>query len=123
MIRGLLAIALFVALLHVGYVFASPVVKNTMLERKMREVARSQAVKSETSILRDIMSFVYDKGIELDQQDLVIVVRQDKATIAAHYTMDVSFWSYRHHYEFFPASDETARMTWKRQGRKALRNY
>ena len=61
MIRGLLAFALFVVLLHVGYVFASPIVKNTMLERKMREVARAKAVKSETSILRDIMSFVYDK--------------------------------------------------------------
>ena len=51
------------------------------------------------------------------------MLRQDKATIAAHYTTDVSFWSYSYRHEFFPASDESARMTWKRAGRKALQNY
>lgn len=123
MIRGLLAFALFVLVLQAGFLFASPVVKNSMLEGKMREIARSKTAKSETSMLRDVMDFVNEKGIDLDQEEIVIVIKDNKATIAAHYTTDVKYLSYVHHYEFFPASDEGARMTWKRQGKKALRNY
>jgi hypothetical protein len=123
MIRGLIALALFIALLQAGFLFASPMVKNSMLEGKMRELARSKTAKSETSLLRDIMEFVDEKGIPLDEKEIVIVVKDNKATIAAHYTTQVKYLKYVHRYEFFPASDERARMTWKRQGKKAVRSY
>jgi hypothetical protein len=123
MIRALLGLAILLGAIHIAYAFGSPVIRNTMLEGKMREVAQSRTAKSELSVHKDIMDFVYDKGIDLDPSDLVIVIRNNTVTIAAHYTTDVTYWSYTRHYEFYPASDESARMTWKRKGRKALRAY
>lgn len=123
MIRGLIFLTLFIGGLHVAYVFGSPMVKNTMLEKKMREIARSRAEKTESSVRRDVMDFVKDKEIDLDPSELVVVVKDKKTIIAAHYTTEASLFRYVREYEFFPASDESARRAWQRQGIEAVRSY
>ncbi len=109
MIRGLLGFLLVLAAIHLGYRFTSPYIKNTMLEGKMQDLIRDQGLKGERELRRDTMAFVDEKNIPLRDRDLVVTVPENgTATIAAHYSCDVTFWFYTRHYEFFPASTPSA---------------
>lgn len=131
MIRGLFFLFLFIGGIYVAYVFTSPMVKNTMLERKMRETSRTLTAKSEASVRKEIMAYVSEKGIDVDESEIVVVLSEPtksigtetRVTIAAHYSTEATFLNYIRHYEFFPASHESARLTWKRKGAKGPRKY
>ena len=123
MIRGLFFIGLFIGGVHVAYVFTSPMIKNTMLERKMQEATRTLIAKSETSVRKEVMEFVYEKNIDIDESEIVVVLKDNKYTVAGHYSTEATFLNYIRHYEFFPASHDAARLTWRRKGVQAVRNY
>jgi hypothetical protein len=67
------------------------------------------------------MSFVYDKGIELDARDLVVSVTENGTFISGRYSTDVRFWNYSRKYVFFPASEEKARLYWREEKRRYAR--
>jgi hypothetical protein len=131
MIRGLFFLALFMGGIHVTYVFTSPMIKNTMLERKMREATRTLTAKSEASVRKEIMEYIYEKDIDIDESEIVVTLheptttmgQESKVTIAGHYSTEATFLNYIRHYEFFPASHEAARLTWKGKRVQAARNH
>jgi hypothetical protein len=114
MIRGLLLFLLILAVIHIGYTFASPVIKNKMLEGKMKEVAKTSPLKRESQLRHDVMEFVYDKGIPLEPGELIIERHDQKFTIAAHYKTHARFWFYERYYEFYPASHPSAALSPRR---------
>jgi hypothetical protein len=113
MIRGLLVVALIILGLHVAYLFTSPVIKNTMLQGKMEEIASNHGLKGETELRRDLMEFVTDKRIDLAPESILVQIQDGRTAIAAHYTTSVTFWFYTRDYEFFPASSDAARSKWR----------
>ena len=118
MIRGLFVLTLIILGLNGVYVFASPLVKNLMLEGKIQQVAPNHGRKSELALRTEIMTFAYDKGINLTEKDLLIRVVNGEAIIAAKYSVDVNYWKYSRHYEFFPVSGKKAALYWRHeQGR------
>jgi hypothetical protein len=121
MIRGLLLFLFVLASIHVGYIFASPVIKNKMLEGKMKEVAKESALKGESQIRRDVMRFVEEKDIPLSENQLVIVNQDRKLTISAHYSSHAEFWFYQRDYEFFAASHPSAKPKPSSQRRGTVR--
>jgi len=131
MIKGLFFLLLFIGGIHVAYVFTSPVYKNTMLEKKMRDASRTLTAKSEASVRKEIMEYVYEKGIDIDESEIVVILSEpstsigteSKVTIAGHYSTEATFLNYIRQYEFFPASHDAARLDWKRKGVKGVRNY
>ncbi len=110
MIRGLLGVLLILLAIHVGYIFASPTIKNTMLQGKMEDLVQNRGLKGERELHRDIMEFIDEKDIPISDKDLVIRVTDDEASIAAHYTCTASFWFYSRDYEFYPASKPSAKL-------------
>ena len=115
MIKGLFFIGLFVGGIHVAYVFTSPMIKNTMLEKKMRDTTRTLTAKSEASVRKEIMEFIHEKNIDIHESEIVVVLNDNKITIAGHYSTEASFLNYIRQYEFFPASHDAARLTWRRR--------
>jgi hypothetical protein len=111
MIRGLLVFLCILTAIHVGYIFASPVIKNKMLEGKMKEVAKESALKPAELIRKDLMEFINEKEIPLTSSEIVIQQDGRKLTLAAHYTTHAEFWFYERDYEFFPASHPSARLS------------
>jgi hypothetical protein len=109
MIRGLLIFALFIFTLRLGFMFASPVIKNTLLEGKMQEMASNHGMKTETELRKDLMQFIDEKHIDLDMDHVYFEMNDQGCYIAAHYTTEARFWKYGHTYEFFPASSLSAR--------------
>ncbi len=109
MIRGLLILALFIFTLRLGFQFASPVIKNTLLEGKMQEIASNHGMKTETELRKDLMEFIKEKHIDLDMDQVYFELSDRGCYIAAHYSTEVRFWKYGHTYEFFPASSLSAR--------------
>lgn len=117
MIKGLLILAIVIFALNVAYQFSAPMIKNTMLEGKMSEVASNHGRKSEAEIHSEIMDFVKDKGINLDDSELVVHVDEGgRAHMAARYEARANFWNYSRTYSFFPATDDKARLYWSRRG-------
>jgi hypothetical protein len=117
MIKGLLILAIVIFGLNVAYQFSAPMIKNTLLEGKMSEVASNHGRKSEAEIHKEIMDFVKDKGINLDESELVVHVGEDgRAHLAARYQARADFWNYSRTYTFFPATDDKARLYWSRLG-------
>jgi hypothetical protein len=131
MIKGLFSLAVFIGGIYVAYVFTSPMIKNSMLEKKMYEVTRTLTAKSEASVRKEIMAYIHEKDIDIDEREIVVIVREpttslgneNKVTIAGHYSTEVTFLNYSHQYEFFPASDDAARLNWKGKGAQGVRNY
>jgi len=131
MIKGFFFLALFIGGIHVTYVFTSPMIKNSMLEKKMYAVTRTLTAKSEASVRKEIMEYIHEKNIDIDEREIVVILTEpttssgseNKITIAGHYSTEATFLNYIHHYEFFPASHDAARLTWKRKGAKGLRKY
>ncbi len=121
MIRGLLVFLLVLAAIHVGYIFASPVIKNKMLEGKMKEVAKESQLKPEHQIRRDVMRFVDEKGIPLTENQVIIEQRNKELIITAHYTTRAEFWFYSRDYEFYAASKPGARHKVRAQHRRPVR--
>ena len=109
MIRGLLIFALFIFTLRLGFMFASPVIKNTLLEGKMQEMATNHGMKTETDLRKDLMQYIDEKHIDLDMDQVYFEMNERGCYIAANYTTEVRFWKYGHTYEFFPASSLSAR--------------
>jgi len=109
MIRGLLLFALFIFVLRLGVMFSSPVIKNTLLEGKMQEIASNHGMKTETELRKDLMQFIDEKHIDLDMDQVYFEMNDHGCYIAAHYTTEVRFWKYGHTYEFSPASSLSAR--------------
>ena len=109
MIRGLLIFALFIFTLRLAVMFSSPVIKNTLLEGKMQEMAGNHGMKTETELRKDLMQFLNEKHIDLDMDRVYFEMNDQGCYIAAHYTTEVRFWKYGHTYEFFPASSLSAR--------------
>jgi hypothetical protein len=118
MIKGLLILAIVIFAMNLGYQFTAPVIKNRMLEAKMNEVATNHGRKVEAEIQEEIMDFVHDKGIDLDENNLVVKVSDDGlAHMAARYQTTVSFINYSRTYMFFPATDDRARLYWQQFGK------
>ncbi len=115
MIKGLFFLAVFIGGIHVTYVFTSPMIKNTMLEKKMYEVTRTVTAKSEASVRKEIMEFIDEKGIDIDESEIVVVLTDNRITIAGHYSTEAGFLNYIRQYEFFPASHDAARLDWRRR--------
>ena len=111
MVRTLITVLLLSLAIHTGHQFATPVIKNTMLEAKMRKVLQQNPSKTVGPLTREIMKFVEEKKIPLKKHQLLIECSEDErhATIAAHYSTEVTFLFYTHHYDFFPATDVTAK--------------
>jgi len=109
MIRGLLIFALFIFILRLGFMFASPVVKNTLLEGKLQEMATNHGMKTETELRKDLMQYLDEKKIDLDMDQVYFEMNERRCYIAANYTTEVRFWKYGHTYEFYPASSLSAR--------------
>ena len=119
MIRGLLIFALFIFTLRLGFMFASPVIKNTLLEGKMQEIATNHGMKTETELRKDLMAFLKDKHVDLDMDQVYFEMNDQGCYIAAHYTTEVKFWKYGHTYEFYPASSLSARERSRRHPTRA----
>ena len=93
-----------------GRVFASPVVKNQMLEGKMKDIARNRGMREEREIRRDIMKYVSEKNIPLQPTRLQVHLDDGKVTIAGYYTTSAKLLFVERDYEFFPASRPEARL-------------
>jgi hypothetical protein len=115
MIRGLLLFGLFLLTLRLAFLFSSPVVKNTMLEGKMEEIATNHGMKNETELRKDLLDFIHEKKIDLTSDQIYFEMNDQGICIAAHYTTEVSFWKYHRTYEFSPASSLAAREKARRQ--------
>jgi hypothetical protein len=123
MIRGLFGFLLILLAIHIGYKFTSPVIKNTMLQGKMEDLVQASGLKGERGLRIDTMEFVHDKHIPLQDKDLVVNIDDNgKATIAAHYSCDATFWFYTRHYEFYPASSPAASLEVKRANHQTVRH-
>jgi len=85
------------------------VIKNTLLEGKMQEMASNHGMKTETELRKDLMQFIDEKHIDLDMDHVYFEMNDQGCYIAAHYTTEARFWKYGHTYEFFPASSLSAR--------------
>lgn len=120
MIRGLLVLSIVIFVITLGYEFASPVVKNRMLQGKMVDIARNRANKSDQALHADVMKFIREKDIDLGPQQVMVESHDEKVYIAARYSTEVRFLSYIREYEFFPSSDKKASMYWKRSKRSTL---
>jgi hypothetical protein len=108
MIRGVIIFGLVILAIHAGIVFGSPVVKNRLLEARMHEVAQNRAMKSEDALRRDMMEFISEKGIPLQEDDLIFTKSGDQFQIAARYQTEARLWFYSRLYDFAPASDPSA---------------
>lgn len=115
MIRGLFVFTLIILCLNVVYVFASPLVRNQMLERKIHDIASNHGNKTELALQGDVMTFAYEKGIDLTERNLLIRILDGETIIAARYSVDVNYWRYSRHYEFFPVSSKKAALYWKHE--------
>lgn len=123
MIRGLLLLAAFIFVIRLAVLFSSPVVKNTMLEGKMREIASHYRVKTETDLRKDLMDFIDEKKIDLEMKEVFFEMNEQGCYIAAHYTTEARFWKYGHTYEFSPASSLSARERARLHGRPIRAGY
>ena len=115
MLRGLLGIVLLLFGIQLGYSFGSPPIKNSMLEGKMKDIARNPGLRGENEIRRDVMAFVVEKNIPMQSAQLQVTMNGDKVGIAAHYKTRVEVLFLSRDYEFFPSSDPSVRMKPKRQ--------
>jgi hypothetical protein len=107
-IRAILVAALLVLALRVGWVFSSPLVKNTMLEAKMEDLAKYRGLKSRADVMAEIRGFVEEKDIPLPAENLYVQVNDRETLIAAYYTTEARFWVLHYDYEFSPASSPNA---------------
>ena len=123
MIRGLLWLAMFIFVIRLAVLFSSPVVKNTLLEGKMREIASLYRVKTETDLRKDLMDFIDEKQIDLEMTDVFFEMDEQGCYIAAKYTTEVRVWKYGHTYEFAPASSLSAREKSRLHGRPIRAGY
>jgi hypothetical protein len=113
MIRAALVFAFIILGIQAGYVFGVPVVKNSMLEGRMKELARNPTNKPVESLRGDVVEYLEDNEIVIQPDQLVMRDTGDKITIAAHYKVEATTWYYSHTYEFLPASEEAARIRLK----------
>jgi NAD kinase len=113
MIKGLLITAIVIFALNGVYQVTAPLIKNTMLEGKMDELAKNHARKAEGELHAELMDFVKDKGINLNETELMVHVGEDgKVLLAARYGAQARFMNYSRSYVFFPASSDKARLYW-----------
>jgi len=108
MIRGILIFGFIVLALNVGWVFASPLINNTMLQGKMEDLSKYRGLKSQGDVEHELMDFIGDKSLPISSENLYLQVTQGETLIAAHYWVDVEFWILHHTYEFTPASSPNA---------------
>jgi hypothetical protein len=104
MVRGLLAFLLILLGIHVGYTFASPVVKNRMLEGKMKDIAKRPGMRKEVEIRRDVLAFANEKGIPLPAENLAVREVNGHYVIGARYRTAVKVLFLERDYEFTPAT-------------------
>ena len=110
MIRGLLWLLVFVLSIHVTYTFTSPVIKNRMLEGKMKDIAANRGMRQVPEIRRDVMKFVDEKNIPLPPARLQVSLDGTRCTIAGYYTTQAKLFFVERTYEFFPASHPSVRL-------------
>lgn len=105
MILRLLGVLIFLLVLHGGYTLASPAIKNSMLEGKMKDLVKHRGLKGERELLRDTLAFAREKGIPIDENSVVVRMDNYGVSIAARYEMQADLWGvYTKKYEFFPAT-------------------
>jgi len=110
MVTRLLLLALAIFVLHSGFQFAEPPVKNGMLEGKMKDLAANRGRKSERSLRKELMAYVREKDIPLNEAKLVVQITNERVIMAASYEIEVEVLGYSRLYEFYPASEEGARL-------------
>jgi hypothetical protein len=110
MIRALFILGFLILAGHLTSVFGGPVLKNRMLEGKMKEVATDRALSPEAEIRDEVMDFIREKGIPLTEEHVVFQRADRGYRIAARYRVKAKFLFYEHVYEFYPASEGLARL-------------
>lgn len=116
MIKGLLILAIVIFALNAVYQVTAPLIKNTMIEGKMVDVAGNHGLKSAGEVQVEIMDYIRDKGIDLDESQLIVHQTDDgRIHLAARYETTGTFWKYSRSYVFFPASDAKARLYWNQR--------
>jgi len=108
MIRTLLVVGLIVFLANLGWIFASPLVKNTMLQGKMEDLAKYRGLKSQGDLIAELRTYIQDEKIPLPNDNLYVQVNDRETLIAGYYETEVNFWFLHHIYEFSPASSARA---------------
>ena len=121
MIRGLVFLGLFLVAIRAGFIYAAPVVKNTMLEGKMQDLSSNRGLKTEYDLRKEILDFIEVKKIDLKSDKIYFELTERGCAVAAHYTTTATFWKYTRTYEFFPASSESARNKWRNKFRLVAR--
>jgi len=105
MILRLLGVLLVLLALHGGYTLASPAIKNGLLEGKMKDLVKERGLKGERELMRDTLAFAREKGIPIDENNIVVRMDNYGVSIAARYETDVDLWGvYTRHYEFYPTT-------------------
>ena len=109
MIRGLVFLGLLLVVIRAGFIYVSPVVKNTMLEGKMQDLSSNRGLKTEYDLRKELLDFIEENRIDLKSDQIYFELTKRGCAMAAHYTTTATFWKYTRTYEFFPASSESAR--------------
>jgi hypothetical protein len=110
MIRVLLTLGLVIFACHLTVVFGGPVLENRMLEGKMRDVAEDRALRPDREIRDEVMEFIREKGIPLTEEQVVFQKADRGYRIAARYHVTAKFLFLEHAYDFYPASEDRARL-------------
>ena len=109
MVTRLLLIALVLFSANTGWQFASPPVKKSLLEGKMKDLAKNRGRRTERQLRRDILEFSREKDIPLREQQLMVTIDNNGVEIAAKYNHSVNILGYSHVYHFDPATSDEAR--------------
>jgi hypothetical protein len=90
-----------------------------MLEGKMKKLVQERGLKGERELMRDILAFAREKGIPMDENNVVVRMDNYGVSIAAHYQAQTNLWGvYTKHYQFYPASNPDASLA-PRHGTRA----
>ena len=109
MVKAILIIGVILLVVHMAWVFASPVVNKTMLEGRMKELATNRGMKGEHDLLKDVQSYAEERKIPVPPHAFFIEISGKKTLIAARYTQEAEYWFLHHRYDFTVGSSEEAR--------------
>lgn len=110
MVLRLLFFLLVILGLTTGYQFVEPDIRNYLLEQKMKELVKERGRKRDFELRRDTIAFAREKEIPIKEDQILVTVDENRATIAAMYTDHREFWIFERDYVFTPASSEDARL-------------
>lgn len=97
---------LFLGAIHLANLFYGPIIKNHMLEGKMIQLSQESRLKDDRYLVKDLVSFIEDNGIELDTNEIKVYHPEPKKVIiSAQYEIFRKFWFMEKSFVFEPSSD------------------